>query len=93
MTSVNRASPGATFRRNRTFRELVTTIEEGGTEMVHSTMGDTLPNTDGPGGTWTAACTCGWTETGRYARTNEIAEAVALLLANLKGQEHERTSG
>ena len=61
--------------------------------MTHSTMGDTLPNQDGPGGTWTAACTCGWTKSGRYARTNEIAEAVALLLANFEGEEHERNRG
>lgn len=57
----------------------------------HSTMGDTQPNTDGrPGGLWHVSCTCGWEKTGRYARTNEIAEAVALRLANAFGEQHER---
>lgn len=55
----------------------------------HSAMADTRPNQDGPGGVWFTTCTCGWMTTGTYARTNEIAEAVALRLANLHGQRHE----
>lgn len=57
--------------------------------VTHDTMPDTLPNADGPGGTWGVVCTCGWTDSGRYARTNRIAEAVALRLATLAGQRHE----
>lgn len=56
----------------------------------HSTMADTTPNEDRPGGRWTVACSCGWTKEGRYARTNEIAEAVALRLANAFGEGHEK---
>lgn len=55
----------------------------------HSTMADTIPNDDAPGGKWIVVCSCGWEKTGRYARTNEIAEAVALRLANLFGDRHE----
>jgi hypothetical protein len=58
-------------------------------EAVHHTMGDTSQHSDHPGGTWTVTCTCGWSRTGGYARTNEIAEYAALRLANLYGREHE----
>ncbi len=55
----------------------------------HHTTGDTLPNKDRPGGTWTASCTCGWEKTGRYARTNVMAEYTALRLAHAYGAQHE----
>lgn len=58
--------------------------------IQHSTTADTLPRTDGPGGTWAVSCTCGWARTGDYARTNAIAEAVALRLANALGADHEK---
>jgi hypothetical protein len=61
--------------------------------VTHDTMPDTLPHTDGPGGTWSTTCLCGWSDSGTYARTNEIAEAVALRLATLAGQQHEREAG
>lgn len=57
---------------------------------MHVTTADTLPRTDGPGGSWSVSCTCGWSKTGDYARSNEIAEYVALRLANAFGTEHER---
>lgn len=54
------------------------------------TLADTIPNDPGtPGGRWTVQCTCGWLREGAYARTNEIAEAVALRLANMFGKQHE----
>lgn len=56
----------------------------------HSTLADTRPNENAPGGTWFVACTCGWSKVGKYARTNEIAEAVALRLANAFGEQHEK---
>ena len=56
----------------------------------HYTMGDTYPNADAPGGVWQVLCTCGWIKSGKYARTNEIAEAVALRLANAYGAEHQK---
>jgi hypothetical protein len=58
-------------------------------EVQHSTMADTRPNDDRPGGTWVVTCTCGWKDEGNYARTNEIAESVALRLANAFGAQHE----
>lgn len=56
----------------------------------HITHADTLPNTDKPGGHWFVACICGWERNGTYARTNQIAEAVSLRLANLVGEQHEK---
>jgi len=58
--------------------------------VTHSTMGDTTPNSDKPGGIWLVTCSCGWKKSGTYARTNTIAEAVALRLANAYGQDHEK---
>lgn len=58
--------------------------------MDHATIADTLPHTDRPGGAWQVVCTCGWRRDGTYGRTNEIAEAVALRLANCFGSEHEK---
>jgi hypothetical protein len=56
----------------------------------HQALADTQPHTDGsPGGHWFVACLCGWEKSGTYARTNEIAEAVALRLANAHGTNHE----
>jgi hypothetical protein len=62
--------------------------------MAHSTLSDTVPNTDGPGGTWSVACAeCNWNYSGTYARTNTVAEAVALRLANAYGRLHEKDPG
>lgn len=58
--------------------------------LAHQTIADTQPHSDGqPGGHWFVACLCGWEDSGKYARTNEIAEAVALRLANARGSVHE----
>lgn len=59
-------------------------------EVAHATSADTLPNADKPGGHWFVACICGWERSGTYARTNEVAEAVSLRLANLVGEQHEK---
>jgi hypothetical protein len=54
----------------------------------HATTADTEPNMDGSkGGRWVVSCTCGWSQTGRYAR--DAGEAPSLRLAQLKGEEHE----
>lgn len=53
-------------------------------------MADTIPNKTGPGGQWIVVCSCGWERRGLYRRSNEIAEAVALNLANLFGERHEK---
>lgn len=53
---------------------------------VHQTVADTEPS-DGPGGEWVVSCTCGWKQTGHYARTS--GELVALRLARLVGRKHE----
>lgn len=65
-------------------------MEAQAQKITHSVMADTIPDEERPGGLWTAVCTCGWTKEGRYARTNEIAEAVALRLANAYGSGHEK---
>lgn len=58
--------------------------------MAHSTLGDTIPNEGAPGGTWTVTCAeCTWARSGTYARTNMMAEYVALRLANAFGAQHE----
>lgn len=57
---------------------------------AHATHADTLPNSDKPGGHWFVACVCGWERSGTYARTNKVAEAIALRLANLVGDQHEK---
>lgn len=62
----------------------------GPVAVEHSTVGDTLPNQDAPGGSWLVACTCGWEKSGTYARTNQVAEVVALRLANAIGHRHEK---
>lgn len=56
----------------------------------HATTADTTPHpAPKPGGAWFVACVCGWEKHGHYARTNRVAEAVALQLAHLYGNRHE----
>lgn len=62
---------------------------DGGTplpETVHITNAVVVPNTGRQGGTWRAACTCGWHETGGYAR--DTGEATAQRLADIKCKKH-----
>lgn len=56
-------------------------------EILHFTTADTHPDENGPGGTWTVTCPCGWVRSGHYAR--DTGEPVALRLAGLRGAEHE----
>jgi hypothetical protein len=59
-----------------------------GQVWVHQTTADTEPNEDGSqGGRWVVSCTCGWGQSGKYAR--DLGEAPSLRLAQLKGEEHE----
>jgi hypothetical protein len=53
-----------------------------------STLADTRPNQNAPGGIWITICTCGWQREGAYARNS--GEPVALRLANAFGQRHEQ---
>ncbi len=46
-----------------------------------------LPHPDRPGGEWRAACVCGWSKTGAYARDG-FAEVVAGKLAAKYAQTH-----
>lgn len=55
--------------------------------VEHDTTADTLPDENGPGGSWSVGCVCGWAKTDRYARAS--GELVALLLATLYGRQHE----
>jgi hypothetical protein len=77
--------PGKTVDLDETLREV------SPPRVEHHTMADTEPVDDGPGGRWVVTCSCGWTDSGRYAR--DTGEAVALRLANLKGDQHEKDPG
>lgn len=52
----------------------------------HTTLHSTTPDDEGPGGLWRAACSCGWSETGHYARAT--GQPVADRLARLKAEQH-----
>lgn len=56
-------------------------------ETQHITNAVVVPHADRPGGTWRAACTCGWHETGGYARDG-MGESSAKRLADLKARAH-----
>jgi hypothetical protein len=51
-------------------------------------LGDTVPDLDGPGGVWTAACTCGWTK-GPVRYSKDEWEPMALMLAMASATWHD----
>lgn len=64
--------------------------EDEGEDCVldHATSADTYPDPEAAGGVWKVSCVCGWSKSGHYARDG--GEAVALNLAHLWGDRHEK---
>lgn len=57
------------------------------TDAAHITEHGTDPDPDQPGGDWFVRCSCGWSETGHYARDG-VGERTATRLAGIKAQKH-----
>lgn len=55
--------------------------------VQHDATGRVVPHPDRPGGTWRAACVCGWSKSGHYARDG-MGELVAERLAVKYAQTH-----
>lgn len=62
-----------------------------GQQNPHITEHGVDPDPDQPGGDWFARCSCGWTETGHYARDG-AGPVVAARLAALKADKHREDS-
>jgi hypothetical protein len=54
---------------------------------AHITEHGVDPDPDQPGGEWFVHCSCGWIETGHYARDG-MGETTAGRLAKIKAQKH-----
>jgi len=61
-------------------------------DAKHITEHGVDPDPDQPGGDWFARCTCGWSDTGHYARDG-MGERTADRLAKFKAQKHREESG
>jgi hypothetical protein len=63
--------------------------------LDHATTADTYPMVDTgagqQGGRWSVSCVCGWSKSGHYAR--DTGEVVALRLAHIWGDRHEKNPG
>ncbi len=56
---------------------------------AHITEHGVDPDPDQPGGDWFVRCTCGWSDTGHYARDG-MGERTAARLARIKADNHRR---
>lgn len=61
-------------------------------QTPHVTEHGLDPDPDQPGGDWYAICTCGWRESGHYARDTSVAQQTAARLAKLKALKHREES-
>lgn len=57
-------------------------------DAAHITDHGLEPDPDQPGGDWYAACSCGWRESGHYARDTSAAQQTAARLARIKAARH-----
>lgn len=62
-------------------------------DAAHITEHGLDPDPDQPGGDWYAACSCGWRESGHYARDTSVAQQTAARLAKLKALQHRKEAG
>lgn len=67
-------------------------LDGDGMAVQHDATGRVVPHPDRPGGEWRAACVCGWSKSGAYARDG-MGEMVAERLAVKYAQTHLKHPG